>query len=179
MDSFKSGSGILSVINLVIEVSLAIYIVNSLSNVRTDQSSLKNDLGMLGKKIVEVDSKNLQITSIINDITKTVSNFKNTRNELIASVNELHQFKASTEERLELIETTLDLIISTLDENKIVIPVAKPKPKSRFGRQHQMVDNTDHKVGFKSPIASQKTIDDDGDEDEDLVALNAYRKSKR
>lgn len=180
MDSFKTGAGILSVVNLVIEVSLAIYVVNSLNGLKNENLGVKNEFGMIGKKILEVESKTVQIANVINDITKAIRDFKNTRNELIAGVNELHQFKAVTEERLDVIEQTMDLIISTLEEKSITIPIIKPKPKSRFGRQHQIIDNTEHKVGFKNPMASHKTIDDDDDNiDEDAEALKAYRKNKR
>jgi uncharacterized protein YoxC len=181
MDSFKSGAGILSVVNLVVEISLAIYVVNTVNSLKAGDANTKNELGMIGKKIMEVEGRTVQLANALNELTKTLRAFKTTRDQLIAGVNELHQFKSATDIRLDLIEQNLDLIITALEEKSISVPVPKPKPQSRFARQHMLVDPSEQKVSFRNPISKAKTIEDPEDEeDEDSeAALKEYRKSKR
>ena len=176
MDSFKTGAGILSVVNLVIEVSFGIYVINVLNTLKGNDSNIKTDIGAIGQKIFDIESKTVQLMNAMNEITKAMRDYKNTRNELIASVNELHQSKAVMEQRLDLVEENLDLIIQALAEKEIKVDMPKPKPVSRFARKHILVD--EHKVTFGNPISTKKDIEDE-DEDEDAKALKKYRQGKK
>lgn len=175
--SFVSGAGILSIINLVLEISLGVYVINNINLIKASDANTKIQLGEMGKKIFEIEGKNNQVVSSIGEISKVIHSFKQAKNELVVGINELHQFKALTEERLDMIEQNIDLIIQAVEAKDIKVELPKPKPQSRFARKHMVVD--EQKVSFKKPIAQHKTYDDEVDEDDEEAVLNAYRRGRK
>lgn len=174
--SFVSGAGVLSIVNLVLEISLGVYVINNINLLKASDANTKMQLGEMGKKIFEIEGKNNSVVNNIGEITKVIHAFKQAKNELVIGINELHQFKAMTEERLDLIEQHIDLIIQAVESKDIKVDLPKPKPASRFARRHMVVD--EQKVSFKKPIAQHKTYDDEVEDDDEAV-LSAYRKGRK
>lgn len=175
--SFTTGAGILSIFNLVVEISLGIYVINNINVLKANDLNTRTQIGEIGKRMYEIESKNNQLMNTLSEISKVIQSFKQAKNELVIGINELHQFKAFTDERLDLIEQHIDLIITAVESKDIKVDVPKPKPASRFSRRHMMVD--EQKVSFKKPIAHHKTFNDEDVDDDDEAVLKSYRKNRQ
>jgi len=189
MNSFKSGAGILSIANTVIEISLFVYLLKRVNSVSNELDDKFKDIETVAKKIVEVDGKTSQLGNGMQEVVKALKDFNILKNQLVGAINELHKDKAETDARLEQVESHMDLIIQALEKNNIQVDMPKPKPASRFGRQHVVMDSSEKKVSFKKPVGNKKIFEepaeegaDENQEEEDTEALQAikdFRKSRR
>lgn len=192
MESFKSGAGALTIANTVIELGLLGYVVKESSKVSAEINRLSNEMKFISdnmnavaKRVADNDLKTNHFGSSIAEINKLLNKFSNTQKEIIPSVNELHRFKASTEERLEQIEQYLDIIIRTLEEKEFNIPKPKSKPVSRFSKVEQNDSRKNVSFGknslkhFKDEEDENQENIDDNDEDADAMkALKDFRNNR-
>jgi chromosome segregation ATPase len=192
MDSFKTGTGILSICNTVIEVSTIAFIIkkfseynNEISKTSNELNKVNNDIQTIAKKIADIDLKTNHVGNSLNEIGKQLTKFNSMQKDVVASINELHRFKAQSEERLDGIEQYLDIIITALEEKQISIPRPKAKPQSRFNKQIQNeIESRNVSFGKNSTRRfhnedEEETEDNDNDEDADAIkTLKEFRASK-
>ena len=183
MDSFKTGAGVLSICNFLIEISLFAYISKATSNV----GNISNDLDMklreigrgMGNKINEMENNSAKLANAINEITDTMKQFNKLKKTLMVAINELHASRAEMDARIDQIENYMDIIIQTLEKDGKSVEVPKPKPVSRFGRVHMNV--SDKSVSFsKSPREkSDKSERSDSNKSKKSDKSKKSKKSKK
>jgi septation ring formation regulator EzrA len=193
MENLKTSSGALSIFNTVLEISTIAYIIkkfseynSEISKTSTQLGQVINDIQIIAKKIAENDLKNNHVGTSLNEIGKQLTKFNGMQKDVVASINELHRFKASSEERLDGIEQYLDTIINALEEKQISIPRPKTKPQSRFSKQVQNEIESKNVSFGKSSTRRYKRDEEDEEEEEDeddgdadaLKTLKEFRASK-
>jgi septal ring factor EnvC (AmiA/AmiB activator) len=206
MESFKSGVGALTIANTVVGISTSIYFIkklNDLNNQIAETSNgitlINNNIQAIAKKVAETDQKTNYLGEGFKELTKNFTKINALKTQLVQGINELHRYKSDSEQRIEILEQYLDIIITALEEKDIRIARPKPKPVSRFGKPHQNVQNgeNERKVSFGNnskriiKTTNEEIEDDiceneegqqeeDEDEDEDAMkALKAFRNSKK